>query len=419
MIRRRDLVRALGDHGLADWVLIERDQHVALADDKLRRAERWLRWQLTVHHDAPTGRGSAHVAVDAADGDADAVVRQAVTLARASIGTAWMTRPTSAPARVVLADPVLSAGDLLDSAAELVRIPAPLPGVGVAARASLLRERVNVVSRLGLRADWAATHLRVDALVSRGERSLAITREARRREDLGLAAAVRAAADDLALLADANAPTPGPCSIVLRSDALLHDGLGLWSAFVSQADAVIERQGLTRYRERAPIVPGADHVPEPLSIASNGALDFGVRSAPLGDDGDAVRRFQLVERGIAAGLGLSPREGSLRGRDPNGGIRNLDVKPGTWTGTIDATGSRVIEVRRLRGLSIDPYTGDAALEILLATEHANGARREISGGSLRLDAIEALARARRSATTLVRGAYSGPESVLITGGELL
>src|SRR5439155_22382561 len=128
------------------------------------------------------------------------------------------------------------------------------------------------------------------------------------------------------------------------------------------------RQGLTRYREQMPIVPGADQEREPLTVASDGSLEYGVRSAPIGDEGDAVRRFLLVERGVAAGLGLSPREAALRHRDPNGGVRNIVVTSGTWSGDAAAGGGRVVEVRRLRHLALDRYTGDARLEIELALD---------------------------------------------------
>lgn len=418
MIQRRDLVRALGDHGLADWVLIEREQDIASADAGVQRVERWLRWQLTVHHDAPTGRGSAHVAIDAAHGDADAVVQQAVTLARASVGTAWVTRPPAAPARVQLAEPGLVKGDLLVAATQLVqRVPHPA-GVFVDARARVMREHVHVMTRQGLRTDWLATRVRVDANVATSDALLVVTREARRRDDLGLAAALAAAEDDLQLLASATPVPAGPALLVLRSDALLHDGLGLWSAFANQADALIERQGLTRYRERMPVARGADSGAERLSITSNGALDYGLASAPVGDEGDAIRRFPLVERGIAAGLGLSPREGALRGRDPNGGVRNLVVAPGTWTGTLDGITTRVLEVRRLRSLSIDPHTGDASLEILLGLDHSKGVRTPFAHGSLRLDAIGTLTRARRSKAVITRGAYVGPDAVLTESVEL-
>src|SRR5205814_212917 len=185
--------------------------------------------------------------------------------------------------------------------------------------------------------------------------ALVIMREARRLDELDLDVAIAAAAADLGLLARARAPKPGPCALVLGPDALLHGGLGVWDAFAAQADAVVERQGLTRYREGSPIAPSADRVADPLTIDSDGALDFGTRSAPIGDEGDAVRRFALVDRGIAAGLGLAPREAALRHRDPNGGVRNLVVATGAWAGEPPA--GRVVEIHRLRALAIDPYTG--------------------------------------------------------------
>jgi hypothetical protein len=205
---------------------------------------------------------------------------------------------------------------------------------------------------------------------------------------------------------------------------MLHDAPGVWGVFVSQADAVVERQGLTRYRERMPIAEGANAVPEPLSIVSDGALDMGLLSAPVGDQGDAIRRFPLVERGMAAGLALTPREAALRTRDANGGVRNLVVATGSWPGTIDASGGRVVEVRRLRSLSLDPYTGDASLELALSLDHNTTGHdptgvKPATGGSLRIDMIAALSRARRSSKRLVRGGYVGPDAISIDGVEII
>ncbi|MGN6108421.1 MAG: metallopeptidase TldD-related protein, partial [Kofleriaceae bacterium] len=264
--------------------------------------------------------------------------------------------------------------------------------------------------------------VRAEALVRAHDRSLAIAREARRIADLDLDAAIAAAATDLAQLATAGAPAAGRCALVLSTDALLHgDALGAWAAFAAQADAALERQGLTRYRLGAPVVPGADRIDEPLSLSSDGAIDFAPRSAPVGDDGDPVRRFPLVERGIARGLGLTAHEAARRQRDPNGGVRNLVVSPGTWDQQLPA--GRTIEVRRLRALAIDRYTGDASLELALAIDHDRdrdrGARRAFTGGTIRLDLIAALARARRSAATVRRGAYIGPAAVLIDDAELI
>lgn len=377
MIDRRQLVRALDRRSVADWALVERVQEVGIAVGDLRRSETRTVWQLTIHHDAPQGRGTAHVTIDSVDGDATVIVDGAVALAVSSIGPAWRSSPLAAPARVQLADDAILKGDLLALAAKFGRV---------------MRERVHVSTRGGLRTQWDATLV--------GQR-------ARRLADVDAPAALPVAK---------SRPAAGPCSLVLRGDALLFGGLGVWQAFVSQADAVVERQGLTRYREKMPIAPGADTVAEPLSIASDGALDFGLLSAPLGDQGDAVRRFALVERGICAGLGLSPREAALRKRDPNGGVRNLDVLPGNWSGAIEGT-ARVVEILQLRELSIDRYTGDASLEIAIAIDHPT--RTAFAGGSIRLDLIAALARAKRSQARIMRGAYRGPDAVWIDGAELI
>jgi hypothetical protein len=176
-----------------------------------------------------------------------------------------------------------------------------------------------------------------------------------------------------------------------------------------------------RYRVGAPVAPGADRADEPLGIASDGAIDHAAGSAPVGDDGDAVRRFPLVERGVCVGLALSAREAARRGRDPNGGVRNLVVAPGTWDGAIAAGAGRTVEVRRLRALSIDPYTGEASLELALALDHGGpgGAPRPFTGGTVHLDLIAALARARRGAARIVRGPYFGPTAVRIEDAELV
>jgi predicted Zn-dependent protease len=285
-----------------------------------------------------------------------------------------------------------------------------------AARVTVMREHVQVAARAGFHTEWLATAIEADVLVVAGARSMAVHREARRIDALDLDAAIADATADLDVLAKAGAPTAGPCALVLAADAMLHGGLGVWAAFVAQADATVARQNLTRYHEKEPIAPGADQLADPLTITSNGALPFGVLSAPLGDDGAPVRQFLLVDRGVAAGLGLSPREAALRQREPNGGVRNLVVAAGSWTEQLDSK-LRVVELRRLRELEIDPYTGDASLEIALAIDHGTG--KPFAGGTLRLDLVAVLARAHRSVRRIRRGPYDGPAAVLIDRAELI
>jgi len=427
MITRRDLARALARRNVSDWLVVERTQELAIADAArgTQRRETRHRMTLLVHHDESRGRGSARLELAGLDVDANAVVEQAIDLATAAIGPSWKSVATAAPAKVDLVDPQLPKRKLDDVAASLARRVGRVAGVTADLRAEVMLEQVTTASRAGLTARWAASRFHADVMVSDGERSLAIARTARLEDDLDLDHAIGAAAVDLRELASATPIEPGPCALALTAEAFLHGDApaGVWSVFARQADAVLERQGLTRYRVGAPVTPGAELVDEPLSVTSDGALRFGLRSAPIGDDGDAVRRFAIVDRGIAKGLGLSPREAALRQRDPNGGVRNLVVAPGTWDGALPAAGSRgplprTVEVRRLRALAIDPYTGEASLELALSIEHA-ATRRAFIGGTVRLDLVDALARARRSAAVIRRDAYVGPATILIESAELV
>jgi hypothetical protein len=418
VISRRALVSALEDRRVSDWVVVERDQELASATEGRQRTDDRTRWVVVVHQDVPRGRGSARLEIGALDGSARDLVDQAQALALATIGPPWRSTLPAAPAKVDIADPALTKAELDQTATQLLAaLPHPADST-VSGEIELMRERVTVQTRQGLRTGWTATHVRASALVAVGSSSLELAREARRVTDLDLAQAIPLAAVDLAMLATAAPPKPGPCALILRADALLHGGaLGVWSVFATHATAELERQGLVRYRVGAPIVPGADQVNEPLTVSSDGALDFATRSAPLGDEGDAVRRFALVERGVAAGLGMSMREAARRRAEPNGGVRNLVVASGTWTEAVPP--GRSLDVKRLRSLSIDPYTGDAVLEIALAIDRDGGGERPITGGLVRLDLVAALARARRSATPLRRGPYLGPTSLLIDDAEVL
>jgi hypothetical protein len=459
MITQQDLVQHLGRRAPGAWSVVERVQDLAFAADHPARQRRDHRTRLTliVHQDVPRGRGTARLDVDPFDGSAADLVDHAIALALAAVGPAWTSAPPAAPAKVDLVDPSLVERELGAVAlGALARLRRP-DRVAISAAVEVLREKLTVISGSGLHATWLATALRGDALLATADHSLTLSRHARRGDDFDLDAAIADAAADLALLADAGPPVAGPCALWLGPEALLPDparfrgddgGLaaaidpaaaaaasddtapdrpaasphhhGLWTLFAQQADSAVERRGLTRYRLHADIARGASQLAEPLSITSDGALDFATLSAPITDDAVAIRSFPLIDRGVAVGLGLSPREAALRATDPNGGVRNLVIPSGTWSPAPSPT-TRTIEVRRLHAVTLDAYTGDASLDIALALDHRPGrpAPTPFTGGTLRLDLIAALARARRSSQLLRRGAYHGPAAVLIDDVELI
>lgn len=474
MITHQDLVQQLARRSSGAWSVVERVQDIAFAADQPPRQRRDHRTRLTVivHQDTARGRGSARLDFDPFDGSSSDLVDRALALALTAVGPAWASAPPAAPAKVALVDPALVERELGAVAlGTLARLRRP-DHLATTAAIHVLREKRTVIASSGFHATWLATSLRGDAVLASRDHSLAVSRRARRSDDFELDAALADAAADLAVLADAGPPIPGPCALWLGPEALVPDlarfcdgggalgggalgggalggdadhGLGgdpglagtadhalgggtslpggadhgLWTIFAHQADAAVERQGLTRYRLHADIASGASQLAEPLSITSNGALDFAALSLPVTDDAVAIRSFPLVERGIAVGLGLSPREAALRGTDPNGGVRNLVVAPGTWTPAPSPT-TRTIEVRRLHAVAVDPYTGDARLDIAFALDHHPGrAPVPFTGGTLHLDLIATLARARRSSQLLRRGAYHGPAAVFIDDAELV
>jgi len=418
MIDRAQIVRALADRkAFADWVVVERvtERAVVAATTMTKRREHTTRWSLVLHVDLPEGRGSVHLELGPLDIDLGDLLDQAAALAATAVGQSWSSMPQAAPAKVDLLDPALETVDLVDTATALGRA---LPATASDAMIELARTRHRIDARSGLVREWTSSHVRTRCVVTSGRRSLVVAREARRLVDLGLDAAISAAGEDLSQMAAATTARPGRCALVITPDALLHGGgYGMWQVFVDQADATRERQGLTRYPLGKPVAAGADTAAEPLFIASDGAQPFGARSAPIGDDGDAVRRFVIVEGGVAVGLGMNPRDAAIRKdrkSEPNGGIRNLEVGVGTWAGERPA--GRVVELRRLRSLTIDRFTGDASLEVGLGLD----GEVPFSGGTIRLDLVAALALARRSnGTPIQRGPYRGPNAVLLPEVDLV
>jgi hypothetical protein len=455
VITQRALVDILARRDPGAWSVVERVQDIAFAAEQpaLQRRDHRTRLTLIVHQDVPRGRGTARLDIDPFDGSAADIIEQALSLSATTVGPAWTSTPPAAPAKVDLADPDILKREI-DAVAlgTLARLRRP-DRVTTTASVEIFRERVTVVAGSGFHATWLATGLRVDALLTAGDHSLAISRRARRAEDLDIDA-LAATAADLPLLAAAGPPSPGPCAVWLGPEALLPSALagsiaaspsvsaspaaapslgiglgadrndlshhGIWTIFAQQADSAVERQGLTRYRLRAEIARGASQVPDPLTILSNGALDFAILSAPVSDEAVAIRSFPLIERGTAVGLGLSPREAAFRHTDPNGGVRNLVVSLGSWSPSPTPVG-RTVEIRHLHALTIDPYTGEATLDIALGLDHRpdHPTPTPFTGGTVRLDLVPALARARRSHRSLHRGAYRGPDAVLIDDADLI
>ena len=103
-------------------------------------------------------------------------------------------------------------------------------------------------------------------------------------------------------------------------------------------------------------------------MRSDGTTDFGLHSAPFGDDGQPVRRFAMVDKGIAAGHAVDHREAALAATTANAGVRGLQIEGGTQSvEELMSPGERpLLVVDRISKLATDPR-GRIAMHLDFAT----------------------------------------------------
>jgi PmbA protein len=410
----------------AEWVAAARTRVVGAVGhgaDEGRRVDRRTELTATVFRDLPAGRGAAQVAIPGSAPIGEAVTA-ALAQASSAVGPAWSMVAPAAPAQVDVDDPALAVGEA-DDAAEAIATEVyaavrdrraaalaggPLEVVSIAIE--VVRDDLELSTSQGLHAAWSATEARVTALLAAGGRTTIAEARARRHDGLELAVAIPEAAERLGALPAAAPPPAGSYAVVLRLAALAPlAGRGLLDVFAAQADAALVRQGLSRWRPGQAVVEDATADPEPLTIVSDGTLPYGLRSAPVGDQGEPVRRFTLVERGIARDLAFDQREAALAGARPNGGVRNLAVAPGATPAAELAAGGPVLDVAELAWIDLDPRTGAFTADIGFGWLRDGGAATPVRGAILRGDAVALLAHARRSREVARRGSYHGPVAV--------
>ena len=426
MIDLDGLVRELRRRRRADWSIIERDikRGTARAGGALRRVDELLQIGLVVHRDLGRGRGTAELEL-AGDRDDDPVeiVELADQRALGVIGRSWATPRPAAPAKVALEDPAIAeATSGLDAiAAGLLALLAATPVEGEATvEHTAVRLATGGVDGVAMTATWRETRATVRATLERGGRAVQLAIEARKLDDLAIADRSRAALSELDG-GTGGAPAAGVYPVVFHARAHAHGGgYGLWQPFVFHADAGLVRRGLARYKLGMPVAPGAAAAAEPLDIESDGTLAFGLRSAPLGDRGEPVRRFSIVERGVARGLSLDQREAAIARREPNGGIRNLLIGAGRSGADelLRVTAGPFVEVRRLAWLDVDPHSGLGVAAIAAAVLHDDRGRHAFRGGTIRGDLFRGLATAQRSRELVTEGPVRGPAAIRVEGLEL-
>lgn len=409
--------------------------------------------------DVRGGSGSTRLRFSGSPAGLVKLIEDTVRRAAHSLEPAWALPLPAAPARVAVADPALE-GDLMNAADKLrVRImdliahkESALSGAARDARhvhVHIERHRVAVATSRGFAHEWPETMVAVDLALSpesaRPGLAQPVRLQARRMADLDLEAALGRGARHLVDRERARPAPRGPYDLVITDDALTPHSVsdmsglfehhraaayGWFGALVAQADPLLAREGLARYQPGQSIhahghAHGHGHgerepAGDALTLTSDGTIPFGLRSQPVGDLGEAVRRFVLVDRGKAAGLALDLREAALRKVMPNGGVRNLVVAPGsTPMAQIAEPATRdLIQAVELDWMSVDTLSGAFVAALGLGYLMRGREVLPVSGGQFRGNLFELLASARLSAETVVSGWYLGPRAIRFSGVEL-
>jgi predicted Zn-dependent protease len=372
-----------------------------------------------VYRDLRRGRGAAGFVARADEEDLTERVANTAERARYNIDVAWRMPLPAASARVEVADEQAFA----DPLGAVDQVTEALLDAAAAAKVSLTRFAITLMAgEVELRTSGLfASHYRhtlieVRAWLDAGTAERAATaelwRRARRPEDLGLAAGVASAATHARDYADAARLAPGIYDLVFPGEVTLGEDpkrYGLLDPLVRQSSATLARQGLSRFHIGQALMPAIGDG-DPLTVRSDGTIDHGLYSAPFGELGEPVRAFDLVRAGVAAGHPLDLREAALRRVTPNGGVRNLVVDSGRAPGAAlrRPLDRPLIELAQLAWLDTDARTGAFVAEIGLGYALMGDRRQPITGGALRGNSFELLARTRRSRERIEEGWYYGP-----------
>lgn len=322
--------------------------------------------------DRREGRGQCHVQIRD-ERPLSPQIRDATARALAATGPSWHLRPPSAPARVHVSDSEWQHAprEIVDQALQdfISNLPSGVRALQV--QLDFAREDLGVIASNGFDDHYRRTGLSVRAVLQAGSgQAVPLHMHARQRSDLHWQESIAAAARLSMDYRTATPLTARSCDLVFRSDAYAprdEADFGMWTPLVQQCSAERFRSGIARYTIGQSITPDAARG-QPLTMHSDGTRDFGLHSAPFGDDGQPVRRFAMVDKGIAAGHAVDHREAALGATTANAGVRGLQIAGGAHSmEELMSPGERpLLVVDRLSTLATEPR-GRIAMHIDLAT----------------------------------------------------
>lgn len=300
------------------------------AQESSRREMRSLSARIFL--DRELGRGHSEFSVPAG-ANLRSLISQSAARALGAIGRSWRLRPPSAPARLQLFDSdwAKSPDDSIAQLWEQFQAHKPPSLHLLKGKLALELTDTRAIVSNGFDNQYRSTKVQITATVQAKKGAPVQIRLGARHQDGLRWQAIFEDALRRSLQAQGAIPNQsGICDLLLLSSAYHPRGdedFGLWNAPVHQCHAELASSGLARYQV------GQEILREPargdtLTLRSDGTRDFGWRSAPFDRDGQAVRRFAIVNDGKAAGQSVGYIDAAKQGIDANGGVRDLVIEPG-------------------------------------------------------------------------------------------
>lgn len=379
--------------------------------------------RIRVGSDAEIGEGSVSLGVGEDDRFAERLDRAIEVAGRARI-PAYPPHPPAPLPRVECVDEEIAT----DPARALERLRGELsaglagnPASRIAsAEFFVYHDLTRMETSTGIVADLSGTRSTAELVLlgqEPGGREAEVQgmRHRRSLQDLDTASWAAALAEE-SVAASVAEPMPswrGP--VVLRADAL-HAFFG---PLRQRLSGEVVHRGISPYAVGDSVVPSPVEG-DPLTVATDRLLPFGLETAPCDPDGVPASRVVLVENGIVRRFCADQRHAHYLGLSSTGRWGNLVVEPGAWPSADLFSGREVLEVVRFSWFTPDGGTGDFASEVRLGYLHRNGRRVPVKGGAVTGNAFAALAHARLTRETRFVGnglvpRYLCLEDLVVTG----
>lgn len=150
-----------------------------------------------------------------------------------------------------------------------------------------------------------------------------------------------------------------------------------------------------------------------ISLRAEPVLKHSTKGAPYDDEGIALKKLYIIEKGIVKNLWGSNQASQYIHKPVNGTYSNFVASVGTLTNE-ELEEENYVEIIQLSGFDIDLITGDFGSEIRLAYLHQKNKEKQIiTGGSVSGNIYDSIETVRFSNEIAQNNNFIGPKRVLL------